>query len=207
MANKADRFYFENFISAIDDTCKAADYLVECLTNYDPANMTDMLEHMHTFEHAGDQKKHDMHTALAKAFVTPIDREDLAEVSQNIDDVTDKIEEILQRFYVDQICKVTPEAITFAQKIAECCALTKQVLSEFENFKKPARLSELIIEVNNAEEECDRFYLDATIKLRKQCSDVLEIISWREIYDYMEDCIDACEHVADSVGTVVMKNS
>lgn len=206
MANKADRFYFENFILAADHACKAAEYLEECLTNFDARQIDDMLRQMHEIEHAADKNKHEMSTALAKAFVTPLDREDLAELSHNIDEVTDKIEEILQRFYVNQICTVTPEAVQFAKKITECCKLTKNMMEEFENFKKSDRLRDLIIDVNHAEEECDRFYLDATIRVRKQCSDVLEIIAWREIYDYMENCIDACEHVADAIGTVVMKN-
>lgn len=206
MANKADRFYFENFVRAADYSCKAAEYLAQCLSNYNPDNIESMLTAMHEIEHGADKNKHEMSTALAKAFVTPIDREDLAELSNNIDEVTDQIEEILQRFYVNQIGMVLPEAVEFSKKIAECCERTKQVLEEFENYKKSSKLPKLIIEVNHAEEECDRFYLDATIKVRKQCSDVLDIIAWREIYDYMENCVDACEHVADSVATVVMKN-
>ena len=37
--------------------------------------------------------------------------------------------------------------------------------------------------------------------------DPLHVISWREIYAYLERCADACEHVADAVESVVMKNS
>ncbi len=207
MGNKADKFYFENFIEAAEYGCKAADYLVTCLTAYEPSQINNMLDTMHVFEHSADKKKHEMSTALAKAFVTPIDREDLAELSQNIDDVIDMIEEILQRFYVNQIQTVAPEAITFSKKIAECCVLMKKMLTEFEHFKKADQLRAMIIELNHAEEECDRFYLDAVIAVRAQCTDVLDIISWREIYDYMENCVDACEHVADLVGTIVMKNT
>ena len=58
---------------------------------------------MHEFEHKGDDKHHEMSSMLAKAFVTPVDREDLAMISQSIDEVLDKLEEVLQRFYVDQI--------------------------------------------------------------------------------------------------------
>lgn len=36
---------------------------------------------------------------------------------------------------------------------------------------------------------------------------VLDVLSWREIYDKMESCADACEHVGDCVDMVVMKNS
>lgn len=207
MANKADRFYFENFVRAADCCCDAANYLVECLTTYDPANIKEMIRVMHTHEHTADGQKHEMSAALAKAFVTPLDREDLAELSQNIDEVADCVEEVLQRFYVYQITTVTPEAIEFAKKIAECCKLVREMLVKFENFKKHEELKKMIIEVSNLEEECDVFYLEAIIKVRSQCTDVLDVISWREIYDYMEKCVDACEHVADSVETVVMKNT
>lgn len=82
MASKQDEFFFQNLIAAAESSCKAAEYLVECLKNYDYGNIEGMLEKMHTFEQAGDIKKHEMSAALAKAFVTPVDREDLALIAK-----------------------------------------------------------------------------------------------------------------------------
>lgn len=207
MANKQDRFYFENFISAADCCCKAADYLVACLQNYDPAQIKFMLDSMHAYEHMADMKKHEMSNALAKAFVTPLDREDLAAVSQNIDEVVDCVEEVLQRFYINDIRKVSEDAVKFARKIADCTKLMKKMLEAFENYRKYDALHTMIVDLNHLEEECDRLYMEAARKIRLHSGDALEIIAWREIYDYMEKCSDACEHVADSVETVVMKNT
>lgn len=207
MKNKADRFYFENFERAADYSCKAADFLVECLENYDLNNIEKMIGDLHEYEKMGDEEKHQMLSALAKAFVTPVDREDLAVISHNIDDVTDAIEEVLQRFYVDQIETVLPEAIEFAKKIVDSCNLMKALLAEFINFKKSKKLHDMIVKLNGYEEECDKLYIKATLKIREHCTDILEIISWREIYDKMEECADACEHVGDVIDTVVMKNT
>ena len=207
MAAKADRLYFENLIAAADAACTAADYLVTCLSQYDPENLKQMLTTMHDYEHAGDQKKHEMSSALARAFVTPVDREDLALVSQNIDDVTDCIEEVLQSLYMYSIKTVTPEAVVFSQKISELCVRMKRMLGEFPNFKKPEKLHQLVVEINGLEEECDVLYMESTRLLNETFDNVLDIISWRKIYDRMEHCADACEHVGDSVETVVMKNS
>lgn len=207
MANKADRFYFENFVAAAEQSCLAAHYLVECLAGYKAENLTDMLENMHAIEHEGDGKKHEMSAALAKAFVTPIDREDLALISHNIDDVTDNIEEVLQRFYMNRITNVLPAAVTFAQKLESCCRLMKAIMEEFVHFRKSQKLHDMIVELNHAEEECDRLYLVAVHDLRDDCTEVLDIISWREIYDCLEACADACEHVGDCVETVIMKNT
>lgn len=207
MMSKADRFYYENFVLAAEEAHKAAVYLVECLSDYKPDKIGQMLEKMHEYEHAGDTKKHEMSAALARAFVTPLEREDIALISQNIDEVSDRIEEVMQRFYVDRIEKVTPEAVAFAQKIVECCTMMKDMLTELPNFKKPAKLHDMIVALNALEEECDRMYLDATRKVKDEFDDVFDIICWREIYDKMERCADACEHVGDCVETIVMKNT
>jgi predicted phosphate transport protein (TIGR00153 family) len=207
MANKADRFYFENFVAATEQSCLAAHYLVECLTEYDASKLSTMLESMHAMEHEGDGKKHEMSAALARAFVTPIDREDLDLISHNIDDVTDNIEEVLQRFYMNRITAVLPDAVEFARKLESCCALMKDIMVEFVNFKKSTKLHDMIVELNHVEEECDQLYLLAVYNLRDHCADVLDIISWREIYDCLEACADACEHVGDCVETVIMKNT
>ena len=207
MASKSDRFYYQNFIEAAEYSCKAAEYLSQCVKDYHPENIREMLDKMHEFEHQADGIRHEMSVTLAKAFVTPIDREDLAELSQNIDEVTDKIEEVLQRFYIHHVKTILEEAVEFTRKIVSCCTKMQDMLKELPNFKKPERLHAMVIELNNAEEDCDRFYLDATMKIREHFTDVLEVVAWREIYDYLEDCADACEHVADSVEEVVMKNT
>lgn len=204
---KADRFYFENFVSAAECCTKSAAYLQECLTNYDYANIKTMLENMHQLEHAADGVKHEMTSALAKAFVTPLEREDMAQISANIDEVADCIEEVLQHIYVDRIQVIMPEAIAFAGMIVECCEMMKEMLGELPNFKKPKKLHDMIINLSHKEEACDQLYLEATLKAVDFSSDVLTVIFWREILDKLEKCADACEHVGDSIETIVMKNS
>ncbi len=204
---KSDRFYFENFVAAADLCCRAAAYLEDCLNHYEYSKIEQMLYNMHALEHEADGTRHEMASALAKAFVTPLDREDLAEISHNIDEVADCIEEVMQRFYVNRIETILPDAVEFAVHIVESCRLMKSILEELANFKKPQKLHELIIRLGQQEEECDKLYLKATRNVRDYTGDVLTILSWREIYDKLEACADACEHVGDCIETVVMKNT
>ena len=204
---KSDRFYFENYAAAADCCSKAAAYLQECLTNYDYANIKTMLEKMHTIEHEADGVKHEMTAALAKAFVTPMEREDMAQISANIDEVADFIEEVIQRMYVNRIQTIMPEAIEFAGKIVECCEMMKEMLAELVNFKKPKKLHEMIIALSHKEEECDQLYLEATLKAADFSDNLLTVMFWRDILDRLEKCADACEHVGDSIETIVMKNN
>ena len=102
---KSDKFYFENFAASTALSQEAAVYLVNCLEKYDSDNIEHMLEEMHNIEHRADIKKHEMNAALAKAFVTPVDREDLDMLSHQIDDITDEIEIIEQ---VEEIPQANP---------------------------------------------------------------------------------------------------
>lgn len=209
MANKKNDFYWNNYISAAETACRAADYLLECLRGFDTENMDEILTEMHEYEHKGDSLRHEMSEALAKSFVTPIDREDMAELSQRLDHVIDSIEEVLQVIYINNIAKITDEAVSFAEKICTCTSIMKTMLTELPNFRKSEQLHKLIVDVNTAEEECDALYLQASYSCRKNWDgkNPLDVIAWREIYSMLEECSDACEYVADTIEAVVMKNT
>ena len=204
---KSDQFYFDNLVSSAQVSCEAAEYLHACLSNYQPTQVEQSIRELHEIENRGDKQKHEMSAALAKAFVTPFDREDLAEISNSIDEVTDSIEEVLQQFYVDNIVTVLPEAITFSSRIIESCQLMTAMLRELPNFKKPQKLHDMIVNLSHLEEECDKLYLTATRQIREHTDDVLTTIFWRDIYSRLEKCADACEYVGDCVETIVMKNT
>lgn len=204
---KGDKFYFENFAACTAIAREAANYLVECLENFDPAKMEEMLAKMHEIEHRGDQKKHEMNEVLRKAFVTPVDREDLHMLSHRLDDVTDMLEEILQKFYINDIHLMQPYAIEFAKMLVKSCDLLCSLMAELEHFKRSKNMRDMIVALNDAEEECDRFYLKAMRSLAKSSNDIFITVAWRDIYDCMESCADACEHVSECVSGVVMKNT
>ena len=204
---KSDKFYFDNFSQTAEITKQAATYLVSCLKEYDPEKITKMLEEMHTLEHSADKKKHEMGAALTKAFVTPIDREDLDLLSHKLDDVTDCLEEIIQKFYIYDIRTIRPDAIEFAKKLVSACEVISAAMSQLSGFKRSKTLPELIIELNSVEEECDRLFLRSMRTLTEERGDVLETISWRKIFECLEECADACEHVGECLGSVIMKNT
>lgn len=204
---KGDKFYFENFAASAALSREAASYLVECLSNYDPAQLEQMMDKMHQIEHQADGKKHEMDAALAKAFVTPVDREDLDMLSHRLDDVTDEIEEVLQMFYINNIQTVEPAAVEFAKNIVRACDVLCAVMGEFENFKRSRKIRDLIISLNDVEEDCDKLYLQSVRSLSVNGVDALTMIAWRDVYACLEACADACEHAGDCVGSVIMKNT
>lgn len=142
---KGDKFYFENFIECAQLSKKAALYLVSCLENYDADKIEPMLVKMHEYENRADIKKHEMNEALAKAFVTPVDREDLDMMSQQLDNVLDLLEEVLQKLYIYDIKTIQPSAIEYAKNLVNGCDLLCSIMGEFENFKKSKKSTRLLL--------------------------------------------------------------
>ena len=206
MAQKKN-YYFDEFIVMVDHSYQAAEFLQECLRNFDPNAMEEQRKAMHEIEHAEDQIKHDMMAKLAKEFVTPIDREDIIQLADALDTVTDKIDDILIRLYMYDIRELQPAAQAFTDVIMRCCKTLQAAVTEFPNFHKSTTLSQLVIDVNTMEDEGDSIYIDAMHTLHTGDGSALEKFVWSELYECFEDCCDACENVADLIEAVVMKNS
>lgn len=200
-------FYFDNFIACADYSCQAAHLLDKAMREFTPERVTQMLDEMHSVEHAGDEKKHELLNVLAKAFITPIEREDIIELGHNIDEVTDKIEDVLLRMYCNNVKSIRPDALEMVAVAIKCCEEMKTMLKEFPNFRRSKKLHEHIIRINTLEEDADQLFINSMRDLHTTCSDPVTIMIWREIYIYLEKCVDACEHVADTIESVMMKNS
>ena len=177
------------------------------MANFDVEKMADQMEAIHTIEHAADMEKHELLNTLIKAFITPIDREDIILLSQNIDDLTDNIEDVLIRIYYNNIRTIHPDALELMRIVCRCCEAVKVMMEEFADFRHSKKLHEQIIKINSMEEEADKVYIDSMHRLHTNCTDPMTVMTWREIYSYLEKCADACEHVADTVESVIMKNS
>ena len=207
MARKQDAYYFDNFIACAEESCHAASLLRKVLGDFKPQELEKYLEEIHEIENQADGKKHEMLDRLAKEFIPPIEREDIVELSQHIDTVTDKVEDVLMRVYMGNAQEIEPDALEMTDVVIQCCEKVRELLTDFADFRRSKNLKELIIQINALEETSDRLFMRSMRKLHTECSDPLHIIVWREIYSYLERCADACEHVADTVESVVMKNS
>lgn len=207
MARKNDYNYFETFVRLVNYSCSASQILAETLKDFKISELEGRLEEMHKIEHAADIDKHEMMHKLVKEFITPIEREDIISLAQEIDDVTDAIEDVLIRLYMFNISVIRTEALEFCDIIIKCCDALKKTMEEFCYFHKSKSIHELIVEVNHLEEVGDKIYTDAVHRLFVEKVDALEVLTWRETFDRFEKCCDACEDVTDVVESVIMKNS
>jgi predicted phosphate transport protein (TIGR00153 family) len=208
MARKSGDYYFENLTKSVHFSCAAAELLSTVISNFIIGDIDEKLKEMHTIEHTADIEKHEMMSKLVHEFITPIEREDIIQLSQEIDDITDKIEEILQCIHMYNLKLIRDEAIEFSGLVIQACEALENAMREFHNFKKSTSLKKLIIDINRIEDEGDALYTKVIRTLYTTLShNAVELISWVKIFDLFESCCDSCEHVANSLERVVLKNS
>lgn len=177
------------------------------MRDFDPLLIREKLDDMHKVEHAADEKKHEVLDALVKAFITPIEREDIILLSQNIDEVTDKIEDVMLRLYYNNIQSIRPDSLGAGLHRGEELRHGQAHAERVRLLPPLQEPADHIIATNTLEEQADQVFVTSMRELHTTCTDPVEIICWREVYFYLEKCTDACEHVADVVEQIVMKNS
>jgi uncharacterized protein Yka (UPF0111/DUF47 family) len=111
----------------MESACKAAEYLEDLIEHYDPAKLDAQVEEIHRIEHEADLNKHTLMQKLAKEFITPIEREDIILLLQQIDNVTDFIEDVVRKMFMYNVHAIRYEAVVFAS-IISCAAMSRGTL-------------------------------------------------------------------------------
>jgi predicted phosphate transport protein (TIGR00153 family) len=205
---KARYDYFDALARQGEYACEEARKLVDVLRDFDPQAVPEQLVAMHVIENAADEQNHQIFTHLAKEFITPIDREDIIEMAQRLDDIVDYTGDVLQQSYMYDVPELNEKALPMAVLMERSTTALYEALGEFRNFKKSGPLAEKIIAVNNYEEEADHLYTDSIRDLYKNhVDDPLYILMWSNVFSRMERCTDACENVADMMATIILKNN
>ena len=203
---KKEEFYFKNLCACGAYSYEAAEYLLETLENFDKRRIKERLDALHELENKADDKKHKMMAAVSQAFITPIEREDLIALSNYLDDITDAVEEILLQIYICNVDGIREDVIPMVKLLVQCIDALQEVLRELKRFKHSDKLEAAIIRVNDLEEKGDERYVKNMYRLHKE-EDIRMVLAWRSIYECVETCMDTCEHAADTVNMVIMKNS
>ena len=194
--------FFELFDHASRNVIKVASLLVVVLQDMD--NLEMISKEIRESEKEGDMMTHDIIKKLNKTFITPIDREDLHALAIKIDDVLDMIWACVERFTLFRLSVPTKEAIDMAKEILTTTEMMSKAVIALRD-KKYSFVQEYCIEINSLENRIDRLYRDALGRLFDEVKNPIEIIKWKEVYEYLENASDACEDVANILEAIVLK--
>lgn len=196
-----DKFY--NLLGqAADNLVAAGALLVETMDDF--AHLEMRAERMREVEHQGDFLTHQMMNQLQQSFVTPIDREDIALLTQRMDDVLDHIEAAVTALCDYGISEPTPSAREMADVIRKVGETLQEAMAHIRRAELKAVLP-LTVEINRLENQGDHLFRAAMRDLFQNEQDVRDIIKWREVYDELEAATDSAEDVANVMEGVVLK--
>ena len=155
-------------------------------------------------EQEGDRITHDIIHRLNSTSVTPLDREDIHSLASALDDIVDYIEEAADFMGLYHIEAPMEQAQQLARVLEDSCRNVAQALNRLRGFKD---LNHYLVEVNRLENEGDRITREALASLFSGGIDPMVVIRWKDIFERLEQAIDACEHVANILEGIVVKHT
>ena len=197
-----DRVYFELFEEAGQNMLRSSTLLYDLLTEY-PDNKQ-LAGEILDLEHEGDRITHEIIDRLNHTFVTPIDREDILALASALDDIVDYTEEVADYLGLYKIEAPMEQSIALATVLRDATAQVAEAVSQLRGF---GDLSQYTVEVNRLENEGDRLTREAVASLFDGGIDPMVVIRWKDLFERLEEAIDACERAANIIEGVVIKNS
>ena len=187
------------------------------------ASAIEAREEVQKYEHQGDSIVRDMEEALAKTFVTPIDREDLQKLSSELDTVLDLTNGAIRACVLLGVEKPTEPMKQLIEIIVECTQkideaipkLRKQQYTELLAVARELRLIEKRADTIYREAVSTLFRADATGSslqratggaYREGFSDARVLIREKSVLDDLENAVDQCDSIADTLTNLSVKN-
>ncbi len=158
------------------------------------------------YENKGDSYIHSLIRALNDTFITAIEREDILDLAGKLDDVLDGMEACASRFYMYDFTKGDDFMVKFGGIIE---ASTKEILNGMDLLRerKLLPIREYTIKINELESKGDELLRTSVRTLFQTSTDAIHIMKYKEIYEILEGVTDSCEDVADTLETIIMRNS
>ena len=197
-----DREFFDLFEEAGGNILRAAGLLEELLHAFPERN--DLARDILICEQDGDRITHDIIQRLNQTFVTPIDREDIYALASALDDVVDYTEEVADYLGLYKIEAPMEQAQALAHVLHAAARQISEAMPRLRGFKD---ISHYTVEINRLENDGDRITREAIASLFDNGIDPMVVIRWKDIFERLEEAIDATEHVANILEGIVIKNS
>jgi predicted phosphate transport protein (TIGR00153 family) len=200
--NSRDREFFDLFEEAARNVVHGADLLDQMLAHF--PERADLARDIVICEQEGDRIAHDIHHRLNSTFVTPIDREDILELTSDLDDIIDLIDEVADYLGLYKIEAPMEQSQRMAHILLQATRQIAEAMPRLRNFQD---MTHYTVEVNRLENDGDRTSRHAIASLFDNGIDPMVVIRWKDIFERLEEAIDACEHVANTLEGIVIKNS
>jgi uncharacterized protein len=197
-----EREFFDLFEEAGANIVRATELLQQMLAQW--PDHGELARDVVVCEQEGDRITHDIIQRLNSTFVTPIDREDIYALASALDDIVDFVEEVADFLGLYRIEAPMEQAQTLARILAESSRAIAAAIPRLRTFRD---IHHYTVEVNRLENEGDQEVRRALASLFERGIDPMMVIRWKDIFERLEDAIDATETAAHILEGIVIKNT
>ncbi len=157
-------------------------------------------------EHEGDAIVHAMEEALAKTFVTPIDREDLQRLSSELDTVLDLTNGAIRACTMLGVEEATEPMKQLVTILVDCTHRIDQVMPKLRRHEY-TEIVRVARELRKIEKDADTVYREAISSLFKDPAvDAKRLIREQTVLEDLENAVDQCDSIADILANLAVKN-
>ena len=158
-------------------------------------------------EHAADRLVSELLHNVTSQLVTPYDRDDLVELAFAVDDVADRAENAAELLGLYSVEAPTRQSFELCLLLVQASQLLAELLAGLREGDHE-RSSERIRGIKEIEDSADQVARAARASLfRNEQIDPMIVIRWKDIYEVLEDAVDACDVAANRVGNILVKNA
>ncbi|MGB7158407.1 MAG: DUF47 family protein [Tepidisphaeraceae bacterium] len=199
-----DTVFYDLFEGLARHAVSSAEHLRQLAKHY--PDVGPHLQRIRDEEHAADGLAHQALDRLDRTFITPFDREDIHELIGGLDDIVDNIDALAKRFPLFHIKAMETDFQKQADVLVEATVTLSDAVHRLRKSRKLSELSDKLIAIHHSESIGDDNHHAAMSRLFNGQTDALEVIKWKELYDLIEEAIDNCEDVGNTLERIVLKN-
>lgn len=200
---KKEEKFFRIFSQMTVHVLEAAEILQKMVSEPEGELQT-LASRIKDLEHMGDELTHAVIRELNKTFITPIDREDIHDLSMALDDVLDLIDATAGRIVLFQIRAPIREV---PQMAAVLLSQVKEIAAAITKLQDNDHVIERCVEINRLENDADRLFQLAIGRLFQDVKDPIDVIKRKEIIESMERATDKAEDVSNVLESIIVKNA
>ncbi len=194
--------FFDLLQQAAENAVEAAVVLHELLVAFpDRAELVDRIAEL---EGRGDDVVHEVMDRVNRELVTPIEDDDLFTLVSALDDVVDFVDDVAAHLALYSVEAPMIQAQALANVLVDATRELAQAVRLTSRFRD---ISAHVDAVHRLENEGDRLARDAVASLFEEGIDPMVVIRWKDIFEWLEDAIDATKRTAYALQSVVIKNA
>jgi predicted phosphate transport protein (TIGR00153 family) len=203
--------FFEMFNQHADRIVEAAHAFSKLVNNYADVDKRALHnQEVDQAEQAADRITHEVNRILHTTFITPIDRDQIHQLINAMDDVADLIQDSAETMALYDVRHMTEDMLRLTELSVKCCERLKDVVALIGNVRDAGTAAAALKtceEIDQLESDADHVMRSAMSRLFREEPDVREIIKLKAIYELLETITDKCEDVAKVIEGIVLENS